>query len=90
MNFGLETATHASNVILQSCMFCINNSSAMSLYQTRRLQNLISHVLQLRHILKPEKLTKNTPQLSVIMNMARIKIVPNSAFEKSRILWDDC
>jgi hypothetical protein len=32
---------------------------------------------------------ENTPQLCIIMHMSRIKVVANSAFEQSGILWDD-
>jgi hypothetical protein len=34
-------------------------------------------------------MVENTPQFGVIKHMSRIKIVANSAFEQSGILWDD-
>jgi hypothetical protein len=42
------------------------------------------------HAVHIEALTKHAPELCVIVNVARIEVIPDSAFEKSRILRDNC
>jgi hypothetical protein len=44
------------------------------------------------HVVSPHSrigLTKDAPQLCVIVNVARIKVIPDSAFEEGRILGND-
>ena len=93
IDLRFEATSHASDVILQSSMFCRYYSSAQD--SIVRLEEgdmsdttaMTSHAV---HIAAGNPLTKHAPQLCIIVNVARVKIVSDGAFEKSRILRNNC
>ena len=62
--------------------------------QTRRLNSAMSGTTTFTNyavdIGQECLLTKHAPQLGIIVNVARVEIVSDSAFEQSRILRDNC
>ena len=79
---GLKLTVHLRNVIFQPRMTCMENVSFKEphSYPSRR---------QAATCRKGQYHTKHAPQLSVVMNMPWVEIIPDRALEKSCVLWYD-
>ena len=94
LDLSLEATIHAGNVIFQPGMFCEEAFvSRDPVYDTplagsdRSGTTTPHHASHQRR--QESRLTEYAPQFCIVVDVSWIQVIPDRAFEQSRILWDD-